>query len=136
VNRIHESIRRLRSLYVRGMMPEDEFESELAHFESLRSELAAREGTPVAPTLKLDGISAIWNRGNSMERRKLLLRFFDRLYVRDGRIDHYVPRSDRRDEVETLIRFATGGRSEVEVLAAVPRSGRPSIVAKSGKGGV
>ena len=68
--------------------------------------------------------------------RIIVLMFFDRLYVRDGQIDHYVPRADRREEVEDLIRFATGGRLEVEVLAPIPRKGRSWIVAKSGKGGI
>ncbi len=135
LDRIEESVKRLRSLYVRGLMPEDEFERELAHFERLRSELAAHAG-PVAPTIKLDGISAIWNRGNSMERRKLLLKFFDRLYVRDGRIDHYVARADRRDEVLDLVALATGGQPEIEVLAPIPQTGRPDLIAKRGAGGV
>jgi hypothetical protein len=128
---IEDSIKRLRSLYVRGLMPEDEFERELYHFEDLRSELAAH-ATPVAPTIKLEGISAVWKHGTPRERRKLLLSFFDRLYIRDGPIDRYVARADRRDEVDALVALATDGQPEVEVLASIPRTGRPGVIAKSG----
>jgi hypothetical protein len=135
IERIDESIRRLRGLHVRGLVSEHEFERELDHVESLRTELDARADRSGTPTITLDGIADGWRRGSPSERRKLLMAFFDKLYVRDGQIDDYVPRSDRRDEVEALIRFATGGRSEVEVLATIPRRGRPSIVAECGKGG-
>lgn len=116
-------------------MPEDEFERELTHFEELRTELTGR-ATSVAPTIKLDGISAIWKRSTPGERRKLLLSFFDRLHVRDGRIDHCVARADRRDEVQTLVALATGGQPEGEVLAPIPQSGRPDLIAKRGAGGI
>ncbi|TAN34809.1 recombinase family protein [bacterium] len=135
LERIEDSLKRLKSLYVRGLMPQDEFERELAHFERLRAELAAR-ATPPAPTIKLEGLSAAWKRGNSVERRKLLLKFFARFYVRDGRIDHYVPRADRVDEVEGLVSLATGGQPEVEVLAPIPQTGRSDFIAKSGAGGI
>jgi site-specific DNA recombinase len=135
LERIEDSLKRLKTLYIRGLMPQDEFDREYAHFEGLRTELAAR-AAPVAQTIKLEGISAVWKRGNSAERRKLLLKFFDRLYVRDGRIDHYVARADRRDEVLDLVALATGGQPEIEVLAPIPQTGRPDLIAKRGAGGI
>jgi len=99
-----------------------------------RGRWSARQA-PRAATIKLDGVDVIWKRGTPREWRILLLMFFDCLYVRTGRIDHYVARADRADKVEALIRFATGGHPEVEVMTTVPRPGRPSLVAKCGKGG-
>jgi hypothetical protein len=64
-DRIEESMKRLRSLYVRGLMPADEFEREQAHFEGMRAELTAQ----LHRSLQLSSSTAYLPSGNRANRK-------------------------------------------------------------------
>lgn len=135
VAQVDRALERIGKRYEWGHVDDERYLAETGRLQELRDELLAAT-TPEAPTVTLAGVGQAWRSGDAVTRRALFTTFFERLYVRDGAISSYVPRSDRREEVMALIQQATGGAAEVEEVD-VRKPGRPRrVVARCGKGGI
>ncbi len=128
------SLDRYQQMFAWGHINATEYKRHHDRLTSRREQLE----DDVAPqrTIKLDGVHDAWKQGSPTSKRRLLLRLFEALLVRDGQIVNYRPRSDRAQEVVDLVLAATGGRAEVD-SPVIRRPGQHGLAfASGGKGGI
>jgi DNA invertase Pin-like site-specific DNA recombinase len=119
VESIAGALERLAKLFGWGHVTEEAYTAERARLEALRAELEA-QGAEAAPTMRLDGVAALWRAGSAEERRALLGTMFARIYVEDGDPRRFVARVEHRLEVEELMR-ELGGDYERPALSVYGR---------------
>lgn len=101
VEGVEEALKRLTKVYVMGHIDEAEYVSRQRDLEALRDELLRSEPPANLPEA-IRGSAESWRRGTPQGRRKILGVFFERFYVRGGRLVAYVARREYRAEVEAL----------------------------------
>jgi DNA invertase Pin-like site-specific DNA recombinase len=131
VPQIDGTLDRQRKLYLWGHITEAEYQREYERLTSLKADLQA-DTNQLQPPIAIDGVLDAWRTGDVITRRSLLIALFDSLYVQDGQIRDYVPRSDRAIEVHGLINAALGGQDH---LPSQPEDER-LFVSSGGKGGI
>jgi DNA invertase Pin-like site-specific DNA recombinase len=128
---IDGTLERQRKLFLWGHISEAEYQREYDRLTSLKADLQA-DTSELQPPIAIDGVLGAWRTGDVVTRRSLLAALFDHLYVQDGQIRDYVPRSDRAIEVHSLINAALRGQ---EHIPSKPEDER-LFVSSGGKGGI